>query len=397
MAASSFGAVTLTDGDVPGTLAMYSRKDIVFNNYSACHNRIKVGSRTPQECSIAAESQDFPSVWIGDDVSYNTNMDVFSKNGIRVEAYSSAHVNVFNDRPTSSIGYGSNSWVVETNYPASSWVIGVRNKIPFPIVATATKTVTSQLTLSKSSKYKTITVKGSGTLIVPPGQYGIENLIVEKGGKVKFTNPGEKTIFNLYNLTWEGDAISDKANPSANPKDWLTAYKNLAKGVKVTVAGSNKVIVSGTFAGTLYAPDAYVELGDRYGTWFCDGEEVRKNQDTPSRSYSYGRFVGNGISVIGCHVVEAIKYDPIQNVAKKQIAGDVEVAKEAVAAPVASAKFVKQATGVYAVDPSLAGSSYTLMDINGKVVNQGVLGSSLNVSTYPAIIRVQGMMPQYLK
>lgn len=171
----------------------------------------------------------------------------------------------------------------------------------------------------------------------------------------------------------------------------------MAKGVKVTVAGSNKVIVSGTFAGTLYAPDAYVELGDRYGTWFCDGEEVRKNQDTPSRSYSYGRFVGNGISVIGCHVVEAIKYDPIQNVAKKQIAGDVEVAKEAVAAPVASAKFVKQATGVYAVDPSLAGSSYSLMDINGKVVNQGVLGSSLNVSTYPAIIRVQGMMPQYLK
>lgn len=170
----------------------------------------------------------------------------------------------------------------------------------------------------------------------------------------------------------------------------------MAKGVKVTVAGSNKVIVSGTFAGTLYAPDAYVELGDRYGTWFCDGEEVRKNQDTPSRSYSYGRFVGNGISVIGCHVVEAIKYEP-KTAAKKQIAIDGDVVKETVAAPVASAKFVKQAAGVYAVDPSLAGSSYTLMDINGKVVNQGVLGSSLNVSTYPAIIRVQGMMPQYLK
>lgn len=40
-------------------------------------------------------------------------------------------------------------------------------------------------------KYKTLTVKSGGTLIVPPGQYGIRNLIVEKGGKVKFTNPGE--------------------------------------------------------------------------------------------------------------------------------------------------------------------------------------------------------------
>lgn len=396
MSAYSFGAIDVTDGDVPGHLAMYSRGEIAFQNYSACHNRIKVGSSVPLNCTVAAELTLFPAVVIADDVSYGTGMNVWAKNGAYVYAYNSVDVDVFNDRPTSSIGYGSNSWVGETNHPASSWIIGVRNKIPFPIVATATKTVTSQLTLSKSSKYKKITVKNGGTLIVPPGQYGIENLIVEKGGKVKFTNPGEKTIFNLYNLTWEGDAISDQANPTASPSARLGYYKNLAKGIKVTVAGSNKVVVTGTFAGTLYAPDAYVELGDLKANWTCDGVEVRLNQNTPSRSYSYGRFVGNGIHVAACHVVEAIKYEP-KTAAKKQIAIDGDVVKETVAAPVASAKFVKQAAGVYAVDPSLAGSSYSLMDINGKVVNQGVLGSSLNVSTYPAIIRVQGMTPQYLK
>lgn len=393
MAASSFGAVTLTDGDAPANFAMYSRGEIVFQSYSACHNRI---SSTPFGCSIAAELSQSPAVVIADDVSYATSMTVFSKGNINVYAYNDVYANLYGTNDFRNNAYGNNSWISSTEYPESAWTFGVKNKIPFPIVTSGTKDVYTQETLTKSKKYRTLTVKNGGTLIVPPGQYGIKNLIVEKGGKVKFTNPGEKTILNLYTLTWEGDAVSDNANPNADPGARFGAYKNLAKGIKVTVAGTSDVMVTGTFAGTLYAPDAYIELGDRWASWTCTGEEVRRNQNTPNRTYSYGRFVGNGISVAACHVVEGVRYEP-KTVAKKQIAIDGDVVKETVAAPVASAKFVKQSAGVYAVDPSLAGSSYTLMDINGKVVNQGVLGSSLNVSTYPAIIRVQGMMPQYLK
>lgn len=393
MAASSFGETIITDGDVPGNLAMYSRGEIAFQNYSACHNRIP---SITVPCSIAAELLQSPAVVIAPDVAYVNSMRVYAKSHVNVYAYNNVDINFYGTSSSNYNAYGNNSWVTGTEYPESAWTFGVKNKIPFSIVTSGTKDVYTEETLTKSKKYRTLTVKSGGTLIVPPGQYGIKNLIVEKGGKVKFTNPGEKTILNLYTLTWEGDAVSDNANPNADPGARFGAYKNLAKGIKVTVAGTSDVMVTGTFAGTLYAPDAYIELGDRWASWTCTGEEVRRNQNTPNRTYSYGRFVGNGIYVAACHVVEAIKYEP-KTVAKKQIAGDVEVAKEAVAAPVASAKFVKQGAGVYAVDPSLAGSSYSLMDINGKVVNQGVLGSSLNVSTYPAIIRVQGMMPQYLK
>lgn len=58
---------------------------------------------------------------------------------------------------------------------------------------------------------------------------------------------------------------------------------------------------------------------------------------------------------------------------------------------------VRSATGTYQVPGTLIGKSYTLFDLTGKVVRQGVLAKTLFKGTnQPSVIKIQGLEPELL-
>ena len=394
MAVSSFGAVTLTNADIPALFAIYATNDISLEAYTKCIFYPNAGTTNgATKCALGAES----TVYIDHQVQANNvknlerSFDVYVKYGYYGWGPSWVDLKVFNDywgtNYTNLWGYDvDNRATMESVnvYPSAAWSIGV-------VIPTAFITkVSGDVTFSSPGKYhmydntklNSLVVKKGGALIIHPGRHYIKKLQIEDGAKVVFSNPGAETIINVSTLEWGGNLYQSETSLGTKASNDLK--RKIARGFKIHVLGKEDVYVS-NFAGTLYAPKSHVIV-----------EEVGTDCNSSGSMYQ-GRIAGKNVTLEDCVNFEGVMFNPIQTGAAKKIAIDSKVSKEAISASIANAKFVKQGAGVYNVDPSLAGSSYTLMNINGKVVNQGVLGSSLTVPTYPAIIRVQGMQPQYLK
>ena len=105
------------------------------------------------------------------------------------------------------------------------------------------------LTLDKDRSYKLIRVESMGVLVIPPGEYWIEELQMHTGAGLYFTEPGKSSVLHINgNFYWHPTLMNDD-------------YSTVAAGFKVVHHGSRSIFVEGRFWGTIIAPESEVVLG----------------------------------------------------------------------------------------------------------------------------------------
>lgn len=134
-------------------------------------------------------------------------------------------------------------------------------------------------TLQNGDRLNTLKVHSGGTLFIAPGEMFVENIRLESGSKVHFVNPGQKTILHL-----NGSAIWRAQNTNEN-------LVHAAKGFMLVQHGSEAMTVEGMWAGTIFAPNADLILGQ-------------------SSKKLYGRFLGKNITVHQYATVRHVKFEP---------------------------------------------------------------------------------------
>jgi len=266
LAYSIFQPAEVTYDNAPADLALYSRGEIVMRA-GRCIYMINDGSSI--KCKIASESTvDQFSIQLSG--SNNEISELHTKGGVKV--YSGATVTnayFYNDDPYI---YTRDGVIVNDPIPmfVNSWPYAVNTSWDNNAHGSSNKTVNAGSTyhLYPSSNVQNLTVNSNATLIIHPGTHRIRTLDLKEGSKVKFSSVNTYTELNVINsFNWRASILTS-----------YPGMRSLVKKFKVIFHGTNPVNIEGDWAGTMFAPNAYLTVGKANKT-------------------SYGRFVGNGITV----------------------------------------------------------------------------------------------------
>ncbi len=135
------------------------------------------------------------------------------------------------------------------------------------------------LTLKNGDRIKTLKVHPGGTLFIAPGEMHAENIQLESGSKVQFISPGQRTVLHLNgSVIWRARSQNED-------------MEQVAKGFMLIQHGSETMTVEGMWAGTIFAPNANLILGQ-------------------SNKKLYGRFLGKDITVHQYAAVYSINFNP---------------------------------------------------------------------------------------
>lgn len=117
--------------------------------------------------------------------------------------------------------------------------------------------------------------------MIKPGEMAIGNIQLESGSKILFSEPGRETIIHLNGSTiWRSKTLNDN-------------LELVAKGFKIIQHSSETMIVEGEWAGSIFAPNADLILGQ-------------------SSKTLYGRFLGNNITVHQYATMYGVAFEPIK-------------------------------------------------------------------------------------
>jgi hypothetical protein len=134
-------------------------------------------------------------------------------------------------------------------------------------------------TLKDKDNFKSLKVHSGGTLLIKPGEMAIGNIQLESGSKILFSEPGRETIIHLNGSTiWRSKTLNDN-------------LELVAKGFKIIQHSSETMIIEGEWAGTIFAPNADLILGQ-------------------SSKTLYGRFLGNNITVHQYATIYNVNFNP---------------------------------------------------------------------------------------
>lgn len=115
--------------------------------------------------------------------------------------------------------------------------------------------------------------------MIKPGEMAIGNIQLESGSKILFSEPGRETIIHLNGSTiWRSKTLNDN-------------LELVAKGFKIIQHSSETMIVEGEWAGTIFAANADLILGQ-------------------SSKTLYGRFLGNNITVHQYATIYNVNFNP---------------------------------------------------------------------------------------
>ena len=116
-------------------------------------------------------------------------------------------------------------------------------------------------------------------MLIEPGEMIIGNIQLESGSRVEFTEPGKSTIIHANGTTiWRSWTLNDN-------------LIQVAKGFKLIQHGSETMFIEGQWAGTIFAPNADLVLGQSYKTL-------------------YGRFLGRNVDVHQYSSVYNVDFNP---------------------------------------------------------------------------------------
>ena len=280
------------ENDVPGDFVLYSIGKLFMNDGSYCENRKGYPNSGDKGCFFASESKtDYYAVSMAARLFQGAVLH--SKGGVHIRNNSMLdHVYLYSDinkRPVVNLQNGAavNSRIDVLEY---NWLWSVNNEIEFVDVGLQEKIVRrgESYILTDGDKYKTLKIESGGMLFIDAGEMFVGDLQIESGGLIDFTIPRQKSILHVMgNVIWRGDVqIPNVIGPKKTERK-----HNIAKGFKMICHGTNPIFIEGFWAGTIFAPNAKLVLGQA-------NKEI------------YGRFVGNGITVHQYTKLYSVPWNP---------------------------------------------------------------------------------------
>ena len=264
---------------IPDSLIIYALGNIKLND------GVKCLFKTIQ-CNIASESKEENFAVIIGRGAQTQSID--SKGGVffRDYAYIRGKTRIYTlPKQYLNIVMQNNVTYLGNAFPLleSLWPYKVPTLSDSPNIENTSKEIfyNESYTLKDKDNFKSLKVHSGGTLLIKPGEMAIGNIQLESGSKVLFSEPGRETIIHLNGSTiWRSKTLNDN-------------LELVAKGFKIIQHSSETMIVEGEWAGSIFAPNADLILGQ-------------------SSKTLYGRFLGNNITVHQYATMYGVAFEPIK-------------------------------------------------------------------------------------
>lgn len=262
---------------IPDSLIIYALGNIKLND------GVKCLFKTIQ-CNIASESKEENFAVIIGRGAQTQSID--SKGGVffRDYAYIRGKTRIYTlPKQYLNIVMQNNVTYLGNAFPLleSLWPYKVPTLSDSPNIENTSKEIfyNESYTLKDKDNFKSLKVHSGGTLLIKPGEMVIGNIQLESGSKILFSEPGRETIIHLNGSTiWRSKTLNDN-------------LELVAKGFKIIQHSSETMIVEGEWAGTIFAPNADLILGQ-------------------SSKTLYGRFLGNNITVHQYATIYNVNFNP---------------------------------------------------------------------------------------
>ena len=262
--------------DVPGNLTVYARGKLWINDGVKCF--------AEKNCDVASEAKDSAyAVNIGR-IAYVRRIE--SKGGVLLRDYANVTGNVrIYSLPQKNLNavLQNNVNFARVSFPLleALWPYRIVEIPAMPEVGDSIKEIAyhESYTIQNGDRLKTLKVHSGGTLFIAPGEMFVGSIQLESGSKVHFVNPGQRTVLHL-----NGSAVWRAQNTNEN-------LGHVAKGFMLIQHGSEEMAVEGMWAGTIFAPNADLILGQ-------------------SSKKLHGRFLGKDITVHQYATVYHVKFEP---------------------------------------------------------------------------------------
>ncbi len=278
------------EDDVPGDFALYSLGRLSLNDGSVCFDYKRYPSNTRISCSLASESDvDYYAV----SLAGGSQHILHSKGGVLLRNRDTVNfVYLYlNEEKKLALNVQKNASAMGRAYVSGkNWPWSVNTELDSVDVGNLQKTVQSGETFSllDGAKYQTLKVEFGGTLLIGAGEMFIGNLQLEAGSAIEFIHKGYKTVLHTNgSVIWRA-----QINPVVLNNYYRTSRNvSIAQGFKLIHHGSEPLFIEGDWAGTIFAPNAKLVLGQ-------------------AKKEIYGRFVGNGITVHQYAILHAVHFAP---------------------------------------------------------------------------------------
>lgn len=232
---------------IPDSLIIYALGNIKLND------GVKCLFKTIQ-CNIASESKEENFAVIIGRGAQTQSID--SKGGVFFRDYAdvSGKTRIYTlPKQYLNIVMQNNVTYLGNAFPLleSLWPYKVPTLSDSPNIENTSKEIfyNESYTLKDKDNFKSLKVHSGGTLLIKPGEMAIGNIQLESGSKVLFSEPGRETIIHLNGSTiWRSKTLNDN-------------LELVAKGFKIIQHSSKTMIVEGEWAGSIFAPNADLILG----------------------------------------------------------------------------------------------------------------------------------------
>ena len=272
--------------DVPDTFTIYSMNELRINDGVKCkkYDKQVLNSSSDETCSVASESSNIEySVNIGRSVVVKA---IASKGGVLLRDHSWVNNPIkMYSLPDFCVDPQIQGSVRIRTIPKcnlrSLWFYRVAELPSMENVGNVIKEIFYNETymLKNGDTFKSLKVHPGGKLLVEPGEMYVGNIQLESGSRVEFTEPGKSTIIHANGTTiWRSWTLNDN-------------LIQVAKGFKLIQHGSETMFIEGQWAGTIFAPNADLALGQSYKTL-------------------YGRFLGRNVDVHQYSSVYNVDFNP---------------------------------------------------------------------------------------
>ena len=273
--------------DIPDSFTIYAMNELRVNDGVKCKQYDKIALNSSKElvCSIASESSNIGyAVYLGRSSMVNA---IASKGAVFLRDHS------WVNNPLKM--YTLPDYCKEPEMQGSVRIrtipkCNLRSRWPYkiailpfaPNVGNIIKDVfyNESYVLKDGDVFKILRIHPGGKLLIEPGEMIVGDIQLESGSRVEFVEPGKRTILH--------------ANGSVIWRSW-TLNDNLiqvAKGFMLVQHGSETMFVEGQWAGTIFAPNADLVLGQSY-------------------KKIYGRFLGNNVAVHQYSSVYNVNFSPV--------------------------------------------------------------------------------------
>ena len=270
--------------EIPKDVALHAFVD--FNISGKCYDKsqgtngrcnVVCGSTAKNYCAGVHGSAEIGAIYAKGGLVLNGS--VTATNATIYSTFENANVNINANAQYNYIAYkNSKKW---------NDALDVKEPLPeFPSSGCKDVTVDAEYTPVGGSCIKNLTVKSSGTLVIPVGEIFVESVKMAPGSKYKFEKPGSySAMYVKKGFAWDASpasAVSDSA-------EW-------AKGFKLFVHDDAKEVdLDSAFYGSVYAPNTMVNV----------------------RGKAFGTFTGNGVAVHDKSVAYYVPFAPVDGVPEK--------------------------------------------------------------------------------